>query len=222
MGREPLSTYSKVAYDHILDSLQRGVFAPGQDISETDIAAKLDISRTPVREAIIWLQNEGYLDVFPKKGTFVTKYSLHEILDVYNTRLALEPAFIAASCEDLLPEELEKLGEYRAYNQEYVENRTCIVQSGEFFVRDIDLHLFLFSLPKNKFFERISTMALTRCIIARAGIYSRMKTVHSDVAAFHLQILDALAARDRQAVETAMREHLSSTRDNLVNYYTRT
>jgi len=215
------STYSKIAYDYILDSLQRGIFVPGQDISEVEIAATLDISRTPVREAIIWLQNEGYLDVFPKKGTFVAKYSFHEILDVYNTRLALEPAFISSCCEDILPKELEKLREFRAYNQKYINDSSCIVQSGEFFVQDINLHLFLFSLPKNSFFEQVSTMALTRCIIAKAGIYHRLKTIHSDIAASHIQFIDALLDRNPSEAEKSMYNHLSQTRDNLVSYYTR-
>lgn len=215
------STYSKVAYDYILDALQRGAFVPGQDISEATIAATLDISRVPVREAIIRLQNEGYLDIFPKKGTFVAKYSFHEILDIYNIRLAQEPQFIARSCEDLLPAEIEKLREFRAYNQKYVNNTSYVVQSGEFFVQDINLHLFLFTLPKSNFFEQISTMALTRCIIAKAGIYHRLKTVHSDIAIAHIQLIDALCDGNKIAVEQAMYAHLSKIRDDLVNYYTK-
>lgn len=214
-------TLSKVAYDYILDALQRGAFVPGQDISETTIAATLDISRVPVREAIIRLQNEGYLDIFPKKGTFVAKYSFHEILDIYNIRLAQEPTFIARSCGDLLPAEIEKLREFRAYNQKYINNTSYVVQSGDFFVQDINLHLFLFTLPRSSFFEQISTMALTRCIIAKAGIYHRLKTVHKDVAVSHIQLIDALCDGDREAAERTMYMHLSKIRDDLVNYYTK-
>lgn len=218
---QSVSACAKLAYTYILDALQRGAFVPGQDISEATIASTLDISRTPVREAIIWLQSEGYLEVFPKKGTFVAKYSLHDILDVYNTRLFLEPSCIAASCEDLLPEELEKLQEFRAYNQKFVNDESFVIQSGEFFVQDINLHLYLFDITKNKFFARISTMAMTRCIIAKAGIYNRMKTQHCTIARSHVQLITAICDSDRDSTQKIMYNHLAQIRDSLIKYYTK-
>lgn len=214
-------TYSQTAYNYILDALQRGVYAPGQDISDADIAEHLGISRMPVREAIIWLSKEGYLETYPRKGTFVTKYSLHEILDIYAIRLKLEPSIISASCGDIRPDQIRILRDFRAYNQKFVNDDSLVTHSGEFFVQDTNLHLFLFALTQNRFFQKVATNALTQCVIAKTDIYRRLGMSHNQTANAHIRIIDAMVDGDSSLAEKAMYDHLMSIQEALLDYYTR-
>ncbi|MFE4722608.1 GntR family transcriptional regulator [Streptomyces sp. NPDC056728] len=65
---------------------------PGAPLSENELAAELDVSRTPVREALILLGEESLVDVFPKLGTFVSRISVDAVLEAQFMREALELA----------------------------------------------------------------------------------------------------------------------------------
>src|ERR1700751_1292311 len=82
------------AYDALrasIISLQR---APGQRLSEAELAKELGVSRTPVREAIIQLRTDGLVEVTPQAGTFVSKISLRNVREAQFAREALECAAI--------------------------------------------------------------------------------------------------------------------------------
>ncbi len=81
---------SGLAYKHISDELANGKLTPGQKISEPVLAKKLGISRTPVREAIQRLQNEGLLQQVPSSGTYVAQTNRAPLIETYEIRLALE------------------------------------------------------------------------------------------------------------------------------------
>src|ERR1700743_1521423 len=67
-------------YDVLRDWIVTMVMLPGQALSEKELALRLSVSRTPVREALIRLSDDGFVDIFPQHGTFVS-YILVEKLD---------------------------------------------------------------------------------------------------------------------------------------------
>ncbi|MFC7340374.1 GntR family transcriptional regulator [Saccharopolyspora griseoalba] len=78
------------AYRHVKAGLLDGTFPDGDLLSEGDVAAALQMSRTPVREAFLRLQSEGFLKLYPKRGALVVPVSATEARDVVEARLALE------------------------------------------------------------------------------------------------------------------------------------
>jgi GntR family transcriptional regulator, rspAB operon transcriptional repressor len=84
-------------YDVLRDWIVTMVMAPGQALSEKDLALRLSVSRTPVREALIRLSDDGFVDIFPQHGTFVS-YILVEKLD--------EAGFIRKAVEGAIVREL--------------------------------------------------------------------------------------------------------------------
>ena len=84
------SSLSQIAYQKIRQRLFASDFHAEDRISETVLASQLGISRTPVREAIRRLQNEGLLHQIPRKGTFVVQPDRDELIETYDVRRALE------------------------------------------------------------------------------------------------------------------------------------
>ncbi|HZH92486.1 MAG TPA: GntR family transcriptional regulator, partial [Tissierellaceae bacterium] len=81
---------SKIVVDYIKESILSGLYKEGDHILETEVANTLGISRAPVREAIKELEKEGIVQTLPRRGTFVTKFSLEDIKEVFEIRMLLE------------------------------------------------------------------------------------------------------------------------------------
>ena len=67
------------------------VYPPGSLINEAQLAADLNLSRTPIREAISKLEMEGFVQILPKKGIYVTNITFNDVIQVFQTRLEIEP-----------------------------------------------------------------------------------------------------------------------------------
>jgi DNA-binding GntR family transcriptional regulator len=80
------------AYEALKAAIRNAVFAPGYQGSEGEIAAQLGMSRTPVHEAVIRLQEEGLVRVLPRRGVVVCAISLEDMREIYEVVMALETA----------------------------------------------------------------------------------------------------------------------------------
>ena len=204
------------AYNLILKKLLSGELSIGQNVSEDAIANELGTSRTPVREAILWLQKEGYLEIYPRKGTFVSKFSLKEILDIYNMRLLLEPQVISNSLKSLSQTAIDKLMEYKNYNQQFIEDNIIITNEDDFFTQDLEFHLFLFNLINNAHIRKICIEALYKCIISKFAFFGQLNIKRSRVAIQHVKFIDA-ALEDRiDDFFEYYKTHIISERDSIM------
>ena len=81
---------SEIAYDYVKSRLLDGRYAGGTLLSENEIAQRLQVSRTPVRQAFVQLEAEGLLELYPKRGALVVPVAASEIEDVFEARLLVE------------------------------------------------------------------------------------------------------------------------------------
>ena len=102
--------------DQILDSIKRaiitGKFRASEKISEEELAEQLGVSRTPIREAIRVLEQQGLVEVIPKDGTYVTSFDSDQIKDGLHVRVALEQLALKQSIERLSDSEWRKHCDY--------------------------------------------------------------------------------------------------------------
>ena len=82
------------AYQEIKEKIVDCVFAPGQHLNENRLVTELKISRTPIREALSRLQEEGLVCVIPKKGILVSTISIADVSQIYQVRLEIEPFIV--------------------------------------------------------------------------------------------------------------------------------
>ncbi|WP_299958464.1 GntR family transcriptional regulator [uncultured Roseobacter sp.] len=92
---DPATAIAPQLYARLRDAIIRNRFAPGDRISESEIARSCDVSRQPVREAFIKLAGEGLLAVLPQRGTIITKISYTAVLDARFLREAIEADIVA-------------------------------------------------------------------------------------------------------------------------------
>jgi DNA-binding GntR family transcriptional regulator len=94
---------------YVLELIRSGDVRPGERISEAEIARRLGISRTPVREAVARLLRDGVLEHAPRRGVFVPQPSAAQIEEVISLRAVLEGFAARRACTRLTPAELEQL-----------------------------------------------------------------------------------------------------------------
>jgi DNA-binding GntR family transcriptional regulator len=109
-------------YEYLFDQLRQRALAPGVFLDLNEIAARLGISRTPLRDALIYLEVEGYVKIVPRRGVMVIYPELEEIRNLYQMVGALEAAALEAAALRFTREDHQRL---RDLNQEY---RMCVDQ----------------------------------------------------------------------------------------------
>src|SRR3954454_11525326 len=87
-----MSTATSRAYDHLKQAILDRAYPGGALLSEGEGAAQVGVSRTPVREALLRLESEGLVRLYPKRGALVLPVSPQEISDVLETRELVEPS----------------------------------------------------------------------------------------------------------------------------------
>ena len=98
-----------VVFNTLRQAILRGEFKPGERLMEIQLANKLGVSRTPIREAIRKLELEGLVIMIPRKGAEVADITEKSLRDVLEVRKALEELAVQLACEKITQEELEEL-----------------------------------------------------------------------------------------------------------------
>ncbi|MER5430023.1 GntR family transcriptional regulator [Streptomyces sp. NPDC002588] len=182
--------------------------APGAALSENELAASLGVSRTPVRESLILLGQEGLVQVFPKIGSFVSRVDPARVADAQFLREAVE----LASLEDL-PARLDDtvVAELR---DNLERQRRAGLGLEEFFELDEAFHQGLMRLSGHG--EVWTTVAAAKGHLDRArrlGLHENASP--AAFAAQHREIFDAVVGGDTTRARTAMRSHLRAVFDDI-------
>jgi len=191
------------AYHALIEDIRSGTLQPGNRLRETELAARLNVSRTPVREAIRLLEADGLVTHLPRIGATVRQLEYAEVMELYEMRAVLEgtAARLAARSASLIElEELSQintdLGQARDPRQVFELNRL--------------FHAALLDAAKNRFLRKSMTslqkalMILGPTTLAEHDRFERALDEHNAVLA-------ALHARDEGAAETHMRAHIEAS-----------
>ncbi|WP_298455067.1 GntR family transcriptional regulator [uncultured Cellulomonas sp.] len=197
----PARTSRRAVYDELRRRVVTLQLPPGAALSENELAAELGISRTPVRESLILLSQEGLVQVFPKVGSFVSRVDPDRVADAQFLREAVELASLddvpADPAPDLVAELRANLAAQEAVDQD----------ADAFFPLDEEFHHGLLRLAGH---ERTWPT-----VVAAKGHLDRARrlglTENASMSVFrdqHEAVLDALLRGDRAAARTLMRTHL--------------
>ncbi len=96
---EQLVSARDYAYKHLKELILKGQFKAGDRLIERDLAAKLNISRTPIREALFRLESQGYVKTVPRKGVIVSNISEQEVIEVFTILSSLEVLAVKLAAE---------------------------------------------------------------------------------------------------------------------------
>lgn len=204
---------SNLATD-VADSLRQwiveGELVAGQRINEVEIAAELEVSRTPLREALSRLTAEGFVESRPRRGFFVRELGAREVEDLYGIRAVLDPAALAATGLPG-PERLARLAALNARVRDAVGDPELAID------RDDAWHLELLAeCPNRVLLDLIRQFMQRTRPLERA--YARDHQNVEAMAAAHDRILEALRAGDLEAAVDRLRENMEIGLDPILRW----
>lgn len=199
-----LGATGEQVYRALREAIVAATLEPGARLSENEIAGAFGVSRTPVREAFARLREDRLVTVVPQLGTFVTRISVQAIADAAFVREALECAAVRLATQRATDAELAEL---RA-NLDRQLAAGAAADPQAFDELDEQLHRALCDLSGHGVAWFLSRRAngqlerVRRLSLPQPGYLSEM-------IAEHRTVVDAIAERDAEAAEAALRHHLS-------------
>ncbi|KGC17064.1 bacterial regulatory s, gntR family protein [Burkholderia gladioli] len=178
---------------------------PGDKFSEGDIATRMQVSRTPVRQALFWLQREGYVDVHFKSGWQVRAFDFKYFEDLYEIRVMMETNAIARIVgEDLRPalDTLRGIWCVPARKRESDGVKVAALDEG--------FHAGLVAAIGNLEMARMHTDVTERIRIIRRLDFTKAPRIAATYQE-HGAILDAISAGDGEQAQRMIREHIAES-----------
>ena len=204
-GPPPEAPAADRAYRHVKDGLLDGRFPDGHLLSEGEIAEALSMSRTPVREAFLRLQTEGFLRLYPKRGALVVPVSPVEARAVVEARMALETFAIdklAAEGHAALAAVGEELAAHPACD-------TSDLTDAGMHEADRAFHAHLVSASGNPVVDDLYNALRDRQM--RLTATARTHTRRPEITQQHGEVAHALSDGDAERAKACLREHLLDT-----------
>lgn len=202
---------SNMVYDHVIQKLIRGEIAPGDELNRRDVAKECGVSVAPVLEAMIQLENEGFLEVAPRRATRVKVASRQDLRDQLILREALECQAARLYCGDKI----------RGAEKELIALARIIDEtrktSAESWWVEVHFHGRLVSLS--------GCQALFRTYnkVMRVGFFYSLNTIlpHQTWDSNHSEFVRSLCStRDAYFAEAIAREHIVRGREELLGEQT--
>lgn len=197
--------------DALREAILRGLFAPPAWLREDELAHALDVSRTPVREALRRLTDEGLTQRVANRGTVVSPMTLDEILAVYAVRASLE-GLAARTAASRRPAGL--VDDLKSVHQQMVAAAERDDPAG-IAALNLEFHRLIRDATANPYLSRFLTQV--EHAVRRFGQTTfSLPGRGEDAAAEHLGILEAIAAGDPDLAEERAAEHMRRARESRI------
>jgi DNA-binding GntR family transcriptional regulator len=203
----------EIAYERLKDAIRHADLRPGEPLPESRLSKLLGISRTPVREALQQLAQEGLVQIIPGRAVTVAAHSVQEVLNVVHLRSLLEPELVRLAAETIAGQALDDLWQSLADMETAIENDDREGWSKA----DTRYHEILGEACPNELLSEM-TLQMRNRVHHLAVVDSQ--TNPSRLAACtreHREIVEAIGAKDPQSAEVAMRQHIDKLRMSLFN-----
>jgi DNA-binding GntR family transcriptional regulator len=200
-------------YAQLKSLIMNGQIPPGQRLNIEDLSRRLDVSPTPVREALARLESEELTTKLPLRGYRTTNLlNADEIFDLYDLRLLLEVPSAARAASKVDQPAIDALGKEMSTVTE--ARSGDVYESYRAFIdHDARLHELVLSIAGNEMVTR--AFDRTHCHLHLYRLVYKGRFGEESIAE-HRALVDALTRRDPQGAEDAMRAHLTKARDRVL------
>lgn len=203
---EPALVVGSIAdqlYGILCDRITTGVYAPGSRLDPQSVAKEFGVSRTPVRDTLVRLENDRLVETRPRSGTFVTRPSRHDVHEVCQLRKALEWLATGVAAANMPKDQIADL---RAESVAALK----AADKGDydpFFASDTRIHREIVAATGNSRLisarESVEPFVYWLRVLGATGRHRLAGSTQR-----HLEILDAMAARDTETAQEAAALHL--------------
>ena len=201
-----------VVFNTLRQAILKGELKPGERLMEIQLAKKLGVSRTPVREAIRKLELEGLVLMIPRKGAEVAEITAQDLEDVLEVRGALEELAVKDACEHITDEQLVEL------QKAAEEFKRCLREEDIIACvhADIRFHEIIYGATNNRRLLQILNNLREQMYRYRME-YLKDKDMHQTLLDEHEAIRMALKSHDKEKAGEAIRIHIENQKDSIMN-----
>lgn len=201
----------------VADRLREAIFSAelklGQPLSEEKIAQAMNVSRTPVREALTMLQLQGLINILPQRGSVVFKPDADDIVALVQYRLTLETTAAPLAMANAPERTLADLREAIALMDRAKEAEDTLAYAQA----DAQFHQAFFSNCGNHYFEAAYAVAAGRISALRAHLARPLEVHRSRAYTEHIEIVEAFANGNAKRLDSILTDHILAMRENYAN-----
>ncbi|GLQ27750.1 GntR family transcriptional regulator [Sulfitobacter pacificus] len=194
----------ETAYRKLHQAIRDGLFQPGDRLREADVAQRLSLSRTPVREALRKLEADGIVEHRARIGAVIRKLERTEVVELYEMRLVLERTAAEMAAKHASDAEIDELEEVNNKIEVTVDDPATAAALNQ------DFHRCIYLATRNRFLLE-SARALNNALMllgpTTLADAERIKTVCQQ----HKNIIDAIRAGDVEAAGASAEAHLQTS-----------
>ena len=192
---------NKDAYELVLEAIDSGTYVPGDRLVESELAVRFGVSRTPIREALQRLETQSIL-VRDGRSMVVASLDHDQLGELYAVRAQLEGLAAQLAAQHAAPEEIKILQELVTQDQALVNDPAGLARANRRFHRQIHL------ASHNRYLIRqLESVHRTMALLTTTSLAAEGRG--EDALAEHTAIVEAIANRDKNAADKALREHIS-------------
>lgn len=194
-----------VVFNTLREAILKGDLKPGERLMELQLAAQLGVSRTPIREAIRMLEQEGLAVTMPRKGAEVAKMTLKGMEDVLEVRAALDELASQLACERMTEAQMERLQARKADFEKSLAtgNVKAIAEA------DVNFHDVIYEATGNP--KLVNMLNNLREQIYRYRVeYLKDEKNYPKLIEEHEAIYQALIQRNKEAARVSIGEHVEN------------
>lgn len=193
-------------YEYLLEAIISNKIPPGTPIVETDISAELNMSRTPIREALKELEAEGLVCRYPSIGTVVTQITPHDVEEIFALRILLETFALQLSWDKITREELDEVE--KIFSELDLNSSRDAYHEG-----DKQLHSLIVNRAGNRRLKKYLDLLNSQIErFRRIAAFSSSRPEKSKKE--HLEIVQLLKRKDLKACDESLRKHLINVKNS--------
>ena len=211
MMKKTETNLKQIAYETIKKKIIHCDYMPNDILSEMMLMEEIDASRTPIREALNMLSQEGLVRIIPKKGIMVLPLTMKEVAMTFEARMLMEPYIIEHYSQYI---DREKLQELRRQTEAILQTDIADSEHAEKCCNlDDELHRTIADACKNKYLSmNLSTIYdqnMRIRILGERNIWERHKVAANE----HLELINYIESGDIASAVAAMRVHLIHSKE---------
>ncbi|MHB8244970.1 MAG: GntR family transcriptional regulator [Acidimicrobiales bacterium] len=198
-------------YERLREAISSGRIAPETRLLQQQLADSLGVSRTPLREALLRLEREGFLYTLPGRGMFVRRLTIEQIIELYQLREALEPFAARLACEAATTSDIARVEAIQSQHERRYPSSVLKAFQGNF-----DLHTSLVKCcPNRRIYEQLRNVWDQNSAFLIFSYYTHSVGSSREMVCEHRAIVDAFAAGKGSELEELLRGHIRSASASL-------
>jgi DNA-binding GntR family transcriptional regulator len=198
-------------YQALKQIILKGDLASGERIVETKLAKQLQVSRTPIREAISQLKREKLIESKPNGGFRVTTLSVQDAIQLYDCRIALEQLSVAGACEQITAKQLKQLEKYVLLAEKLVESQSNTSDTLKLLEVDYQFHHLIAESSGNQWLLTLLEQVFDKMALLRVQTTKHNPQV-LEIRLEHRQVYEAIALKNLDLAQKTIKEHLIASK----------